>query len=102
MKQRSTKKHEQENIFEALGFSPAEAEHLRVRSELLLAVQQAIAHKRLRQSEVARILKISQPRVSNLLSGRLDLFSSDALIDFLARLGIQVTLSLKPRKPRVA
>jgi predicted XRE-type DNA-binding protein len=41
--------------------------------------------------------------VSNLLGGRLDLFSTDALIDFLARLGIGVTVTLKPgKKPRVA
>ena len=100
MKRRPSTK--QENVFEALGFSTGEAEHLMVRAELLLAVQQAIARRRLRQTEVARVLKVSQPRVSNLLSGRLDLFSTDALIDLLARLGIQVTLSLKPRKPRVA
>ena len=86
------------NVFEDLGFSSGEARHLKVRADLLIALQEAIAQRRIRQSEAARILRITQPRVSNLLAGRLDLFSTDALIDLLARLGIEVRLSLKRRK----
>ena len=86
------------NVFEDLGLSAREAEHLKVRADLLIALQEAIARRRIRQKEAARILRITQPRVSNLLAGRLDLFSTDALIDLLARLGIEVRLSLKPGK----
>ena len=89
-----------DNVFEDVGFSAREAGHLKVKADLLIGLQEAIARRRLRQSEVARILRITQPRVSNLLSGRLDLFSTDALIDFLARLGIGVRLSLKPLKKK--
>src|SRR5688572_11283418 len=93
-----------DNVFEDLGFSAREAGHLKVKADLLIALQEAIARRRIRQKEAARILRITQPRVSNLLAGRLDLFSTDALIDLLARLGIGVRLSLKPiKKPgRVA
>jgi len=52
--------------------------------------------------EAARLLGVTQPRVSNLLGGRLDLFSSDTPIDMHARLGIRVKLALKPSKRRVA
>jgi predicted XRE-type DNA-binding protein len=49
------------------------------------------------------VLRVTQPRVSDLLRGRIDLFSTDALIDMLARLGISVRLVVKaPRSRKVA
>jgi predicted XRE-type DNA-binding protein len=90
-------------VFESLGFSREEAEHLRVRAELLAALQGFIRKRDLRQAAAAKALGISQPRVSNLLSGRIDLFSADALIELLARVGIGVRVTLKPLRPgRVA
>ncbi|MEQ1871711.1 MAG: XRE family transcriptional regulator, partial [Vicinamibacterales bacterium] len=57
----------------------------------------------LTQAKAATVLGVSQPRVSAMLRGRIDLFSTDALIDFLARLGIGVRLVIKaPRSRRVA
>jgi predicted XRE-type DNA-binding protein len=43
---------------------------------------------------------VTQPRVSDLLRGRIDLFSTDALIDMLARLGIGVRLVVKAMRSR--
>ncbi len=83
------------NVFRDLGFPPNEAEHLLVRSDLMIKVQKLIASRRLKQAEVAKILRVTQPRVSDLLRGRIDLFSTDALIDMLARLGVRVRLVLK-------
>ena len=80
------------NVFRDLGFSPGEAEHLKVRSELMISLQKAISASRLKQAEVAHVLGVTQPRVSDLMRGRIDLFSSDTLIDMLARLGIRVKL----------
>ena len=83
--------------------APVEAEHLRVRAELLAALQEIIRKRGLKQAAAAKALSISQPRVSTLLSGRLDLFSADALIELLARVGIGVSVTLKPLRPgRVA
>ena len=84
------------NVFRDLGFSPEEAEHLLVRADLLIQLQKSITSRRLKQREVAILLRITQPRVSDLLRGRIDLFSTDALIDMLARLGIRVRVSVKP------
>jgi predicted XRE-type DNA-binding protein len=81
-----------------LGFSPGAAEHLLVRSDLMIKVQKLIASRDLTQTEVAKILRVTQPRVSDLLRGRIDLFSTDALIDMLARLGVRVRLVLKPSR----
>ncbi len=86
------------NVFRDLGFPSDEAEHLLVRSDLMIKVQKLIASRRLKQAEAAKILRVTQPRVSDLLRGRIDLFSTDMLIDMLARLGVRVRLVLKPSR----
>jgi len=86
------------NVFRDLGFPPHEAEHLLVRSDLMIKVQELIASRGLKQAEVAKVLRVTQPRVSDLLRGRIDLFSTDALIDMLARLGVRVRFVLKPSR----
>ena len=91
------------NVFRDLGFSKDESEHLLVRADLLIQVQKAITSRRLKQAEAAKLLRVTQPRVSDLLRGRIDLFSTDALIDMLARLGVGVRLVVKsPRSKKVA
>lgn len=86
------------NVFRDLGFAKEEAEHLLVRADLLIQVQQVIKAKALKQAQAAKLLRVTQPRVSDLLRGRIDLFSTDALIDMLARLGVGVRLVVKPAK----
>jgi predicted XRE-type DNA-binding protein len=88
------------NVFRDLGFSKDESEHLLVRADLLIQVQRAIAAKRLKQAEAAKVLRVTQPRVSDLLRGRIDLFSTDALIDMLARLGVGVRLVVRPARSK--
>jgi len=80
------------NVFRDLGFPAEEAEHLRIRSDLLIQLQKAIASRGLKQAEAAKLLGVTQPRVSDVMRSRLDLFSVDTLIDMLARLGIRVRL----------
>ena len=89
------------NVFRDLGFRREEAEHLLVRADLMIQVQKLLASRRLKQREAAKILRVSQPRVSDLLRGRIDLFSTDALIDMLARLGARVRLSVKSGRRRL-
>jgi len=83
------------NVFRDLGFRREEAEHLLVRADLMIEVQKIIASRRLKQNAAAKLLRVSQPRVSDLLRGRIDLFSTDALIDMLTRLGARVRLTIK-------
>ena len=89
------------NVFRDVGFRREEAEHLLVRVDLMIQVQKLIAASRLKQREVADVLRVSQPRVSDVLRGRIDLFSTDALIDMLARLGARVRLTVKPVRRRL-
>ena len=88
------------NVFRDAGFSAEEAEHLRVRAELMVALQKTISKRALNQAKAARLLRVTQPRVSDLIRGRIDLFSADTLIDLLTRLGLGVRVTVRPsRRP---
>jgi predicted XRE-type DNA-binding protein len=89
------------NVFRDLGFSTEGSEHLLIRADLLIQLQKAIAARDLTQAKAATILRVTQPRVSALLRGRLDLFSTDTLIDMLARLGVHVRFVLKASRRRL-
>lgn len=86
------------NVFRDLGFSGDEAEYLKVRADLMVNLQQVITARGLKQVEAAKLLGVTQPRVSDLMRGRIDLFSIDTLIDMLARLGVRTRLVLQPRR----
>ena len=82
-------------MFRDLGFFADEAEHLLIRADLLIQLQKAFASRGLRQTKAAQLLHVTQPRVSDVRRGRIDLFSTDRLIDLLARLGVRVRFVLK-------
>ena len=88
------------NVFRDLGFSEEEAEHLVIRADLLIQIQKVVTARRLKQAQLAKLLLVSQPRVSDLLRGQLHLFSIETLIDMLGRLGVQVRLVVKPTRRR--
>jgi predicted XRE-type DNA-binding protein len=85
------------NVFADLGFGPEEAEHLRIRSDLLIAVRKVIAARKLTQVQAAKLFSVSQPRISNLVRGRIDLFSIDTLVDMLAAAGVSVKVTVGRR-----
>jgi predicted XRE-type DNA-binding protein len=93
------------NVFRDLDYGAEEAEHLRIRSMLMATLTRLIEARELTQAEAARVFGVSQPRVSDLVRGKIDLFSIDTLVDMLARAGMKVELTAKPaakRRPRVA
>lgn len=90
------------NVFRDLGFPPEEAEHLLIRADLLIELQRRIHAKGMSQAAAAKLLRVTQPRISDLLRGRIDLFSTDALIDMLARLDVRVRVLVQPSRPKVA
>ena len=88
------------NVFRDVGFGPEEAQHLLVRSELMLKIEKLLKARDLTQAAAARIMSVSQPRVSDLLRGKIDLFSIDSLIDMLAKLGVTVRIAFATTKSR--
>ena len=85
------------NVFRDLGFSRPEAENLRIRSELIARLRKVIAREGLTQAAAARLFGVSQPRVSDLVRGKIDLFSIDMLVNMLAKAGLRVTLTARAR-----
>ena len=88
------------NVFRDLGFGPEEAQHLLVRSELMLKIEKVLKDRGLTQGAAATIMGVSQPRVSDLLRGKIDLFSTDSLIDMLAKVGVSERVAFAPSKSR--
>ena len=88
------------NLFRDIGFSEPEAAHLRVRADLMIKIEKVLKARKLKQADAAELLGVSQPRVSDLLRGKIELFSSDALIDMLVRLGLRVRLVASPTGSR--
>ncbi len=86
------------NAFEAVGFPPGEAEHLRVRADLMIALTRLIERRRLTQAQAAKLVRVTQPRISDLMRGKIDRFSIDTLVAMLGHAGIDVKLTVRPRK----
>jgi predicted XRE-type DNA-binding protein len=84
-----------ENIFRDIGFDDAEAENLKLRSTLMQRVEKFVKQSNMTQSAAAGVLGITQPRLNQLLKGKIQLFSLDALVNMLANAGMRVTLTVK-------
>ena len=87
------------NVFRDLGFSTEEAEHLKIRSRMMAHLREVITNRGLTQAEAAALFDVRQPRVSDLVRGKIELFSIDTLVDMLNHAGIKVkfTISEKSR-----
>jgi predicted XRE-type DNA-binding protein len=85
------------DVFRDVGFAPQEAENLRIRSELMIQVRKLIQRRRLTQAAAAKLFGVTQPRVSDLVRGRIDLFSIDMLVRMLSEAGVKVRLVVARR-----
>jgi predicted XRE-type DNA-binding protein len=91
MKRRKT----YDDVWEAISETRAEAANLRGRAELTRQIAALIRAKRWTQAEAAKRCGVSQPRISDLLTGRISRFSLDALVNIAAHLDRKVELKLK-------
>ena len=83
-----------ENIFDALGFDSEEAENLRIRSQLMMNIDQYIEKHQLKQKEAAELFGTTQARISNIKNGKIDQFTIDVLVNMLAKAKKRVELSI--------
>lgn len=72
------------SVFDDLGFSESESENLKIRAALMRAIEKYIADKKLTQSQAAKLMQVSQPRISDLIRGKIHLFTIDMLVNMLA------------------
>ena len=84
------------NIFEDLGFGVQESQNLLLRSQTMIALAQWFAASGLTQSEAAKKLGITQPRLNQMLKGKMDIFSLDALVNMATSAGMRVGLNIRP------
>ena len=89
------------NVFRDLGFSREEAENLKMRTDLMIQLSKLIQARRLTQAEAADLFGVSQPRVSDLVRGKIDRFSIDTLVAMLGHAGVRVQIVIG-RKSKVA
>jgi predicted XRE-type DNA-binding protein len=83
------------SVWDALADSPQEAANLKLRSELMMKIQILIAEKGWTQAATAERCGISQPRINDLMRGRITRFSIDALVNIATALGQQVHVELE-------
>ncbi len=81
-----------ESVWDAIADTPEEAENMKLRSTLMLALKEHIVRREISQAQAAKLLGLTQPRVSDLMRGKIHLFALDALVNMAAAAGMHIEL----------
>lgn len=87
-----SKKQRFASVWDVIEDTPAEAENMKLRSELLLALKSRISQSGMTQAQAAKLFGVTQPRVSDLMRGKINLFGLDALVNMATVAGLHVEL----------
>jgi predicted XRE-type DNA-binding protein len=82
------------SVWDAIEGSPAQAENMKLRSVLMIALKDHIARMELSQAEAAKLLGVTQPRVSDLMRGKIELFGLDTLVNMVTAAGLRVEMRI--------
>lgn len=82
------------SVWDAIEDTPAEAENMKLRSTLMMALKDHIDRTGLNQSQAAKLFDVTQPRVSDLMRGKISLFGLDALVKMAASAGLHVEMRI--------
>ena len=82
------------DVWDALAETPEEASNLKLRSQLMRAIETYIARERITQAVAAKRLGVPRSRVSELVNGRIGKFTIDKLVNMAARVGLSTTISI--------
>ena len=80
------------NVWDAIEDTPAQAENMKLRSTLMMALKDHITRAGLSQSEAAKLLGVTQPRISDLMRGKIELFGLDTLVNMVGAAGLHVEM----------
>ena len=91
-----------ESVWDAIADTPQEAASMKARSKLMMELSEIINTRKLRQKDAAELFGVTQPRISDLMRGKIHLFSLDMLMDMACTAGMspEVTIT-KPRNKRL-
>jgi len=81
-----------DSVWEAIEDTPAQAENMKLRSTLMMALKDHIVRSELSQSEAAKLLGVTQPRVSDLMRGKIELFGLDTLVNMAGAAGLHIEM----------
>ena len=82
------------SVWDAIEDPPEEAANMKIRSQLMLQLKSHITKSGMNQGDAAKLFDITQPRVSDLMRGKINLFGIDALVNMAAKAGLHVELQL--------
>lgn len=80
------------SVWDAIEDTPAEAENMKLRSALMMALEKKIRDHGWTQAEAAHHLGVTQPRVSDLMRGKINVFAIDTLVNMLTAAGLHVEM----------
>ena len=83
-----------DSVWDALEDDPIRVENLKLRSALLIAINEELDARGLKQKEAAELLHITQPRISALKQGKVNDFRLDTLVDIAHRLGLHISMEI--------
>ncbi len=84
-----------ESVWDAIEDDPIQRENLKLRSELMLNLTEHIEREKWTQAEAAKRLGVTQPRISNLMRGKINSFGLDMLVKMATAAGLRITLRVK-------
>lgn len=82
------------SVWDAIENTPEEAENMKLRSALMMALKTHIARTALSQAQAAKLFGVTQPRISDLMRGKINLFAIDTLVNMAVAAGLQVELRI--------
>ena len=83
------------SVWDAIEDTPAEVENMKLRSELMMALKKHITRTGMSQAQAAKLFGVTQPRVSDLMRGKINLFGLDALVNMAAAAGLRVEMRVR-------
>ncbi len=86
------------SVWDAIEDTPEQAENMRLRSDLMMALQKRITQLKLTQEQAAELLGVTQPRVSDLMRGKISLFALDFLVNMTTAAGLHVEMRITKMK----
>lgn len=84
-----------DSVWDAIEDTPEEAANMKLRSALMLALKEHIARAGLSQSQAAKLFGVTQPRISDLMRGKISLFGLDSLVNMAAAAGLYVEMRMR-------
>lgn len=83
------------SVWDAIEDTPEEAENIKLRSLLMSALKNHIVRTGMSQAQAAALFGVTQPRVSDLIRGKINLFALDALVNMVAVAGMQIEMQVR-------